>query len=299
MARKASRKMPRPGLVDLHVHSNASDGVYGPRDVVRIAAEVGLKAVALADHDTVAGIDEALAAGTEFGIEVVPALEISAEFEDGACHILGYFLDHRDRGLVDALAEAQRGRDRRNREILRRLRALGFGLSMADLVRRAEGGSITRAHFAAALLEKGRVQTWDEAFDKYLSRGRPAFVYRRRIVPADAIRVVHGAGGLAFLAHPRQLNRDAAETAALIQGLAHRGLDGLETQSADHSRTYARQYRQLARRLGLLESGGTDWHGRADAKVRIGVGTGQVRVPYEVVEAMKRRLAERPPVRGA
>jgi hypothetical protein len=169
---------------------------------------------------------------------------------------------------------------------------------MADVVRRAEGGSVTRGHFAAALLEKGFVKTWDEAFDKYLSRGCAAFVYRRRLGPREAVAVVHGAGGLAFLAHPRQLNRNSAETVAIIESLARLGLDGLETQSADHSRTFARHYRNLARQLGLLESGGTDWHGRADAKVRIGVGTGQVRVPYDVVEAMKRRLMEKPPRRG-
>ena len=298
MARKASRKMPRPGLVDLHVHSTASDGAFSPREIVRIAADAGLKAVAVTDHDTVAGVPEALAAGTEFGIEVIPAVEISAEFDRGACHLLGYFVDHADRGLAGALAEARASRARRNRQILRRLRALGFDLSMADLARRAEHGSVTRAHFAAALLEKGYVRSWDEAFARYLSRGCPAYVYRRRIAPVDAIRAVHGAGGLAFLAHPRQLNLDAAATASLVEGLAAHGLDGLETQSADHSRTCARQYRALAQRLGLLESGGTDWHGRADSNVRIGVGTGQVRVPYEVVEAMKRRLMARPAVRG-
>jgi len=285
-----AHRVPHPDLVDLHIHTTASDGVYSPRDSVRQAAEAGLRAVAVTDHDTVAGIPEALAAGREFGIEVIPGVEVSAEFENGACHILGYFVDPAHRGLLDVLGEAREGRDRRNVEILERLKALGLDLAMADIASRAEDGSVTRAHFAAALLAKGYVKSWDEAFEKYLGRDRPAFVYRRRVEPAEAIRAIHDARGLAVLAHPRQLNRNPAETREWIERLAAEGLDGLETQSPDHSAGMARQYRAIGARLGLLETGGTDWHGRADADIRLGVGTGTVRVRYAVVEAMKERL---------
>lgn len=286
-------KMPRPDLVDLHVHTTASDGVYTPRETVRRAAEAGLRALAVTDHDTVAGVADAVAAGQECGVEVVPGVEISAEFERGACHILGYFIDVSDEPLRATLAEARESRNRRNREILDKLRDLGFELSLNDVRARAGGGSVTRAHFAAAMLEKRYVRSWDEAFDRYLGRGKPANVYRKRMAPERAIDVIHGAGGLAVLAHPRQLNRPQAEVARIIERLAAEGLDGLETQSPDHSASCARQYRALSERLGLLEAGGTDWHGRADSDIRLGVGTGAIRVPYAVVEAMKDRLAAR------
>ncbi len=287
-------KMPRSDLVDLHVHTTASDGVYTPGEMVRHAAESGLRAVAITDHDTAAGVAEAVRAAETFGIEVVPGVEISAEFEDGACHVLGYFIDPAHGPLRAALAEAREGRDRRNREVLERLRGLGIELAMDDVRARAHGGSVTRAHFAAAMLEKRYVRSWDEAFERYLGRGKPAYVYRERIEPEAAIGVVHGAGGLAVLAHPRQLNRPAAEVERFVEHLAGAGLDGLETQSPDHSAAYARRYRALAARLGLVEAGGTDWHGRADSDIRLGVGTGAIRVPYAVVDAMKARLAERP-----
>jgi hypothetical protein len=286
-------KAPQPDLVDLHVHSSVSDGAYLPREVVRQAKEVGLKAIALTDHDTTAGTAEALAAGAEFGIEVIPAVEISAEFEDGACHILGYFIDPEDARLTSALVEARSGRQKRNRDILLRLAALGMPLTMDEVTREVTGGVVTRAHFAAALIRKGYVRSWDEAFDKYLSRGKPAFVYRQRLEPEEAIRAVRAAGGLAVLGHPRQLNRSLAETDQWMERLARAGLDGVETQTPDHSANLGRHYLETAERLGLLETGGTDWHGREDADIRLGLGRGAMAVHYTIVEKMKDRLALR------
>ena len=287
------RKVPQDDLVDLHVHSSASDGAYPPREVVERAAEVGLKAIALADHDTLAGQAEARAAGEAVGLEIVPGVEISTEFERGACHILGYFIEVGDAAMETMLEAAREGRQVRNREMLVRLNRMGFGLSMEDLVGQAGEGVVTRAHFAAAMLRKGYVASWDEVFEKYLGRGKPAYVERRHVEPEEAIEAIHGAGGLAVLAHPRQLNRGPEEMESWFRRLAAAGLDGLETQSPDHGAEDAQRYHEAAARLGLLETGGTDWHGRKESGIRLGVGRGQMRIRYAVVEAMRSRLAGR------
>jgi predicted metal-dependent phosphoesterase TrpH len=288
-----TRKAPLPDLVDLHVHSSASDGAFPPREVVRRAREIGLKAIAITDHDTTAGVAESLAAGEELGLETIPAVEISAEFDNGACHILGYFIEPASAALQEALTAARTGRQARNREILARLAALGMPLAMEDVACQVAGGVVTRAHFAAALIQKGYVRNWEDAFEKYLGRDKPAFVHRQRIESPDAIRAIHAARGLAVLAHPRQLNRDVIETDHWIERLAAQGLDGVETQTPDHSAALGRHYSEAAARLGLVETGGTDWHGRADADIQLGLGSGSMTVHYERVRKMKERLAQR------
>jgi len=263
-----THKVSQPDLVDLHVHSSASDGVYSPREVVERAAEVGLKAVALTDHDTTAGVAEALDAGEAAGIEVIPGVEISAEFEGGACHILGYFVEPGAADLARVLEIAREGRARRNAAILACLNDLGFDLTMDDVTGRQTTGTLTRAHFAAAMTEKGYVRNWEEAFEQYLGRGKPAYVGRKRVEPTDAIAAIRGAGGLAALAHPRQLNRSIAETETWLRRFAEVGIEGVEVWSPDHTANYARHYGEMARRLGLLATGGSDWHGRADGQLR-------------------------------
>jgi len=287
------RRVPLPDLVDLHVHSSASDGVYQPREVVRRAAEVGLKALAISDHDTVAGVPEAVGAGEEFGVEVIPAVEISTEFDDGVCHILGYFINPLNGGLRDLSREARRSRAERTVKILKRLEALDMPLSLEDVETRSEDCVTTRAHFASALIEKGYAKTWEEAFAKYLGCGKPAHVPWQRVKPEQAICVLHEAGGLAVLAHPRQMKRSLAETDEWIAHLADAGLDGIETQSPDHGEDLARHYRATAERLGLVETGGTDWHGHKTSPLLLGTGHGTMHVPYAVVEKMKERLAGR------
>ncbi|MCX5654481.1 MAG: PHP domain-containing protein [Planctomycetota bacterium] len=296
------RKVLQPDLVDLHVHSSVSDGLLSPRDLVRHAKEVGLKAMAITDHDTVAGVAEALEAGREFGIEVIAGVEISTEIEKGACHILGYFVDHTHRGLKKVLSDARGGRETRNVRILELLNKLGLHLTMDEMAARVQDGVLTRAHFATAMLEKGYVKKWDEAFERYLGAGKPAYVARARVMPADAIKVIHAAGGLAVLAHPRQLNRSPKETDARIEDLAAAGLDGVETQTPDHTVNYARRYRAAAKRLSLVETGGTDWHGYRPAaenetgrhiNIHLGLGRGSMAIHYTLVEAMKARLAAR------
>ena len=287
-------KVPLADLVDLHVHSRASDGALAPRDVVRMASEIGLRALAVTDHDTVAGVPEALVAGEAFGIEVIPAVEISTEFADGACHVLGYFIDIQDAALGALLAEAREGRERRNAQMLEKLAGLGLPLAMDDVRRHVTTGVVTRAHFASAMIEKGYVASWEEAFEKYLGRDKAAYVYRKHLDPFEAIRAVRGAGGVSALAHPRQLNRTVEETEQWIAELARAGLDAVETTSPDHGAALGKRYRKIAERLGLLETGGTDWHGHEhNTGFSMGVGRGAIRVRYEVVEKMKERLTAR------
>ena len=295
------RRAPLPDLIDLHVHSSVSDGALSPREVVRLAGEVGLKAIALTDHDTVAGVAEALAASKEFGVEVIPGVEISTEIANGACHVLGYFVDHINAPLGEILEAAREGRRIRNLKILERLNQIGFKLTMDEVASRVKDGVLTRSHFAAALLEKGYARTWDEVFEKWLGHGKPAYVPRVRVTPPEAIRVIHGAGGLAVLAHPRQLNRGVKETDAYISELAAAGLDGVETHSSDHTPNLGRHYKATALRLGLVETGGTDWHGRQSAdtapegrhvNIHLGLGRGSMAIHYTLVEAMKARLAQ-------
>ena len=287
------RKAPQPDLVDLHVHSSVSDGLFPPHEVVRLAAEIGLRAIALTDHDTVAGVPEALAAGRVLGIEVIPGVEFSAEFDDGACHILGYFVDPTNPPLLDLLHAVRQGRHERNLKILARLNELGIPMTLEEVWRNVGDGVLTRGHFAAVLMQRKVVKTWDDAFEKYLGRGGQAYVARRRVTPRDAIQAVRAAGGLAALAHPRQLNRGAAETDAWIERLAAAGLEAVETESPDHTSNYARRYKAAAERLGLLEVGGTDWHGRPEANIDLGFGAGAMAVHYDRVQSMKDRLAAR------
>ena len=288
-----THKAPQPDLVDLHVHSSVSDGLLAPREVVRHAAEVGLRAIALTDHDTVAGVGEALAAGKVYRVEVIPGVEFSAEFEEGACHILGYFIDHTNQDLLNLLHEVREGRQSRNLKILARLNELGVPLTLAEVSNRVMEGVLTRTHFAAALMARGVVKTHQEAFDKYLGRGGAAYVSRRRVMPADAIRAIRSAGGLAALAHPRQLNRGADETDEWIGRLAAAGLEAVETDTPDHTANYARRFKAAAERLGLLQVGGTDWHGRDDAGIHMGLGAGAMTIHYDLVQKMKDRLAAR------
>ena len=291
-----TRIAPQPDLVDLHVHSSVSDGLLAPREVVRHAAEVGLRAIALTDHDTVAGVAEALAAGKVYGVEVIPGVEFSAEFQDGACHILGYFLDHTSHALLDLLHEVLEGRQARNLKILARLNELGMPLTLEEVSNRVMEGVLTRTHFAAAMVARGFVKSHEEAFDKYLGRRGAAYVGRRRVTPVDAIGAIRSAGGLAALAHPRQLNRSAAETDEWIERLAAAGLEAVETASPDHTPNYARRFKAAAERLGLLKVGGTDWHGRDDTGIHMGLGAGAMTIHYDLVQKMKDRLAARHPM---
>jgi len=280
-------------LVDLHVHTTASDGMFPPAETVRLAAEARLVALAITDHDTVAGLPEAAEAARALKIELLLGVEVSVEFPNGTMHILGYGFDPDHPALRAALHQYQLNRDERNPRILARLAQMGMSIPYTAVRAKAAGESVGRPHIAQCLVEAGFCRTTDEVFKKFLGRGCPAYVERRRATPQEAIRVIREAGGLAALAHPGQLRRPPDEVRRIAAGLQAEGLEALEVYHPDHCLEHVRTYETIGRDLGLILVGGTDFHGHIRQTVRIGVGRGTLRVPYEAVRQIQARLAAR------
>ncbi|MBN2326753.1 MAG: PHP domain-containing protein [Candidatus Omnitrophica bacterium] len=280
--------------IDLHTHTHCSDGSYSPRDLVRLAHEKSVNAIAVTDHDTMAGVEEALAAGEEFEVEVIPGVEISSFHDRGVLHILGYYIDARDESLQGFLQECINARNRRNPMIVQRLEELGYPLNMDEVVSLAGGEVINRPHFAQAMLNRGYVQTRQEAFDRFLGQGAPAYFAKEVFSPEEIVSFIHASGGLAVLAHPNLLNMNRlSETGAEIRRLHEQaGFDGIEAYHGDCILEYAQYYDALARELGLFTTGGSDFHG--DGKHQ---SLGQTRcldaIPYEFLDTMKQSLSRR------
>lgn len=275
------------GLADLHTHSNASDGALSPTELVQSASEAGLAAVGITDHDTMEGVEEALEAGTGIGIEVVPGIEISTIGPGGVeVHMLGYFLDHRFPPLCDALHNLRGSRFDRGRKIVEALNRIGVNVSMDRVLEIAQGGAIGRPHVARAIMEIGAASSIDSAFGKYLVEGAPAFVPRFKVEPADAVRMIQEAGGIAVCAHVAKLNRDD-----LLLELAREGMQGIEVYHPDHTSAGERYYKKFASKNGLVATGGSDAHCFAGGKTTT---VGCVSVSYEAVQELKDRLAARP-----
>lgn len=270
-------------LADLHCHSTASDGRMEPGQVVEAAAGRGLRVIALADHDTVAGVAAAQAAAEPLGLEVVPALELSTTWAARAIHLLGYFIDVTSPELLRHLNRMQRERRRRARLMVSRLAGLGYPVEWARVRELAGTGSVGRVHMARALLEKGYVNSLNQAFDQFLAEGRPAYVPHARLAVRDGIRLITAAGGVAVMAHP-----GLAQVDGLIPVLKGQGLAGLEVAHPAHDPSQQTRYARLAHHLGLLPSGGSDAHGGEGPHQQ----PGAVRIPLAWVEALRQRAAE-------
>ncbi len=253
------------GFVDLHMHSTASDGSRAPAEVVRAAKAAGLVAIALTDHDSVAGLAEAQAAGLELGVRIVNGVELSAVEGDAETHLLGLHL--RDVLVIEReLGELRDMRERRGQQIVDKLVALGVQVTFDDVLAQAGGGAVGRPHVARALVADGWATDQRDAFDRYLGAGKPAFVAKDQLVMADAIAMIHAAGGLAVLAHP-----GPAGTRERLAALAALGMDGVEVRHPGHSPSDTTRLNTLAMQLGLVVSGGSDWHGAADGPRTIGM----------------------------
>lgn len=274
-------------LVDLHTHSTASDGSLSPRDLVAYAKKKGAAALSLTDHDTIEGLAEAASAGIEYGLEVIPGLEISAQYAGGTMHILGYYLDPSDPDLNQELRRLQEARRERNPKIIEKLKALGIPVSFDQLETLAQG-QIGRPHIARLLLQIGAVSSLDEAFQKYLAQGARAYVDKFRFSPRKALDLIHKAGGIPVLAHPFTLNctslRDLYE---LVKDLKEVGLSGIEVLYPGHSSEQTRDYFSLVKELNLLYTGGSDFHGNNRENVDLLTGRGDLQIPYEIVEQLK------------
>ncbi|MBI3810668.1 MAG: PHP domain-containing protein [Nitrospirae bacterium] len=276
--------------IDLHAHSTASDGSLTPPELIRYAADKKLSAMALTDHDCVDGLDEAVAEGERLGIEVIPAVELSADHPDGTMHILGFFVDRRHEGFCGRLRRLQEARRERNPKIIQNLQSLGLNLTYDEVVAASGGGQVGRPHFAKVLVQKGYVSSMQEAFERYLKKGAPGYVEKFRFSPQDAIAAIHEAGGVAVLAHPFTLYKDnSVPLDPLLEGLSQAGLDGIEVIYSTYSGEQTRYYRERAEKYNLLPSGGSDFHGAHKPGIDLGVGQGRLEVPYELLEPLRKK----------
>ena len=276
-------------MIDLHLHTTASDGRSTPETLIQRAVAAGIRTLAVTDHDTTAGIDEARKAAAPFGIDVIAGIEITSVHNGKDVHMLGYFIDQHDPELTAFLATQRADRRRRIEDMLDRLSELGIELDRESLMRQAEGRgkSIGRPVIARALIEGGHVKDISEAFDRYLSPGQAAFVARRGASPADVSAIIQKAGGVSSFAHPGKLGLDD-----LIPGLASAGLDAVEVFHPDHDSSGVEKYRRMAADAGLLVSGGSDDHGPgADRPDTIGT----VSLPREAFDALAARASSRRP----
>jgi hypothetical protein len=265
-------------MFDLHTHSTYSDGERTPRELAREATAAGLSGLALTDHDTVAGVRGFLAAcrGTAGssgggGLTGIGGVEISARpVSRGTLHMLGYFVGERSAALAALLERTRRGREERNLEIIERLRRLGMPLAREELSARAEGGVVGRLHFARALVARGHARSVRAVFERYLARGRAAYVERYRPEPEEAIAALRADGAPAVLAHPKSLQMGRAALRVLLRRLREAGLAGVEAYHARHSPAEAERYRGLAEELGLVVTGGSDYHGPSNKDAVLG-----------------------------
>ena len=265
--------------MDLHTHTTASDGTLTPRELVKLAGELGLGAVAITDHDSVTGLREGLAAGEELGVWVIPGVEISTDEEGCEVHIVGLGIRPDCPELLEFLAGRKRERVRRNERMLERLREIGMPVAREEVEPGAEG-LLTRTHVAEAMARKGWAATPVEALEKYLIPGKPGWVEKNSPRPRACVEIIHKAGGLAFLAHLDRIDKgDRGHSLEIARRvLTEAGLDGLEARYATYTPEWEADADALAEELGLLRSGGSDFHGARKAN-RLGTGLGNLFVP--------------------
>ncbi len=287
-------------LVDLHLHSTCSDGLYEPREVVRRAARAGLAAIALADHDNIDGIDAAIEAGGELSVEVLSGVELSVVWEGYSdIHLLGYGFDHHCPELVEALASFRDFRARRNEMIVERVndKLVSEGRAPLDFatVAAKAGGTLGRPHIAMALQEKGYVRGTEDAFQRYLI---PCNVDKRYFPISDAMALIRKAGGVTVLAHPPFITTDREVFLRLLETFAALGLDGIEAYNSGSNLDEIDWYITQARRRGLIVTGGSDFHGPDKGNIGIGIGRGQLKIPYSCVEEIRQVLQRRSDAEG-
>ena len=273
--------------LDLHLHTTHSDGSCTPSEVVHLAYQAGVSALAITDHDITTGITEAITAGEQYGIEVIPGVEISSIIGQSELHILGYFIDWNDPVLHAQFKPLRDSRHRRNPQIVERLQSLGIDITYDEVRARAGSDSVGRPHIARTLMDKGVVQSAKEAFDRFLAHGKPAYVPRDLPSPTDAIQWIKAARGLAVLAHPTWVKPTDQSLNELVRQLKSNGLDGVEVYYSTHAARQTREYLSLAQQLGLLATGGSDFHGLTKPDIEVGIGKGNLHTPTSLLPKMK------------
>ncbi|NOY45364.1 MAG: PHP domain-containing protein [Deltaproteobacteria bacterium] len=286
-------------MVDLHTHSTASDGTWPPGRIVEEAARLGLRAVGLTDHDSVDGNAELVEAGRALGVAVVPGVEISTRWKDVTFHLLGYGIDPRIPEVRAAFERLARSRETRAPRMVARLQNLGIPITLDEVRTEAGAALVGRPHVARVLVRKGVVRDVQDAFDRLLGRGKPAYVDKDRLDPAEACRTIRRAGGVAVLAHPGLIEEDAPDLLRpLLDHLVDLGLEGVEAFYSRHTREQQERYRSFAARRNLLVTGGSDFHEPGSDGPALGTGYGALKVPDACFEALARLLEDRRPELG-
>lgn len=279
-------------LIDLHTHSTFSDGSFSPEDLAKLASEAGLSALALTDHDTTDGIPFFIDACDRLDIKSVAGVEISVDYDYGTMHMLGYFVDTGNTALQSALLNIRNGRERRNQKILEKLCELGMELEWSEIEALAgDGGVVGRPHFAQAMMARGYVSTKEEVFDLWLGKGKPAYVDRFRLTPAEGIACIREAGGVAVLAHPFTLGLSFGKLRKCVAELAEQGLQGIEVFYSMHNSELRSQYLTLVQEFNLTATGGSDFHGDMNPAIQIGCGFGGLIVKDTVLDELRSCLA--------
>ncbi len=277
--------------VDLHVHSTASDGSFTPTQLVIAAHKADLAAFALTDHDTVAGIPEALAAGAQYGVEVIPGIEISTGYKDKEIHIVGLCLNYTDRNFLNSIGNEVKRRENRNIKMVELFNENGFPVTIDILKEMFPDSVITRAHFASYMVKMGYVKTVKEAFDKYLGDGMPLYASRDKKSPQEAIDIIRQAGGVSVLAHPLLYHLTNGELSQLCHELKAAGLVGIESMYSTYKGFDELTVRSLAHECDLLESGGSDFHGANKPHIQLGTGMGSLMISYDYLDKLKKAAA--------
>ena len=269
------------GKVDLHIHTNYSDGFHSPEEIIVKAKNHGFEAISITDHDNLSGIKEAAEKGDEIGIEVIPGVEISSDIKDREIHILGYFVETESVELERYLNFFREERLKRAVRIVNKLNLLGLSITIDDVMEKAKNSAVGRPHIAQAMMEKGLTSNFYEAFNKYIGNNGPAYEKKVHISPQSAFKIINDAGGLSFIAHPGYMEE------SLLKELIDEGVDGIEVIHSSHSQQQVKFYRGIVNEYFLLESGGSDFHGgkREDDK-----NFGTYYTKYSVIEAMRKRL---------
>ncbi len=269
------------GKVDLHTHTNYSDGFYSPRELLQKAKEAGIDTISITDHDNLAAINEAIEFGKKIGINVIPGVEISTDIEDKEIHILAYFIEQDNEELERYLHFFREERLKRAIRIVSKLNNLGHSITIDDVLHFANNSAVGRPHIAQAMLERGIVSNYYEAFNKFIGNNKPAYEKKVHISPQSAFKIINDAGGLTFVAHPGNMPEN------ILKELISAGVDGIEVIHPSHSPQLSRFYRGIVNEYFLLESGGSDFHGgkREDDK-----NLGNFNTSIQVVEAMRQQL---------
>lgn len=265
-------------FADLHLHTAFSDGTFTPSELISGSLKAGICAVGVVDHDTVSGIASCIEAGAKDGIEVIPGIELSAEFEGAEVHILGYFIDYHNTALLKRLESLKKCRVERIYKIIEKLEAAGVSLNPETVFNISAKGTVGRLHVARALVKEGKVSSVFEAFQKYIGDKGPAYELGFKFSPAEAIKLIRDSGGIPVIAHPYVLKNDG-----LILEFIKYGLMGIEAYYPEHTQSMTNFYKALAKKHNLLITGGSDCHGSAKPEVKIG----SIRIPYELVEELK------------